>query len=107
MTVTTVTATERRQQLQDLASSWDDTPQAERELALAASAHPSLHGWELVSAWSEYLDAHRVVEALETGAMGWADFEPELTCADRQDRAAEDAAMWAAGVLDTLVNGGN
>jgi hypothetical protein len=107
MTITEApfTAAERRRQLEHLAQCWDERGEAVRQVVLAFFASPSLSPRELAQAWQEYMSAQRTADDLEAGIMSWLDFEPDLTCADRQGRACEDAAIWAAGALDVLVYG--
>lgn len=99
------TTAERRRQLTRLAERWDETGEAVRQVLLEGFAHPSLSTDELAKAWNEFRDAQHTAGELDAGRMIWSDFEPDLQCAGKADRACEDAAMWAAGALDVLVYG--
>jgi len=114
MTVTERPISEKyaRKKLAWLADEWEGMGEAERELLLGVFTHHSLPvpcgascGRCLACLWREYMDARRVLEALRERSMTWEQFECDLACADPQERAIEDAAMWAAGVEYVLVRG--
>ena len=119
MTVTERPVSEKyaRKKLAWLADEWEDMGEAERELLLGALTHPSLPppcGTSpacsastlcLACLFAEYQDARRTWRDLVDGVLSWEQFEPGLTCAARQERAIEVAAMWMAGVEDVLVRG--
>jgi hypothetical protein len=88
-----------------LAREWDDRDSGERAHRLAFLAHPSLTGTALSDAFMDYRDALLTADGLETGCIHWSDFEPELTCASRQEQAWLDACGEADAALSILVNG--
>jgi hypothetical protein len=104
MTTTTepLTIAQRREQLESLAFQWDQMQQRLRDLA-----HPSLEGEALAAAWHQYREALAVADDIGSGVRHWTDWNEAMTCPDRQGRAYEEAAEWAAGARDVLINGEN
>jgi len=86
----------------DMAAQRDVTAAALRRWGLA---HASLGGQELSEAWEDLREAVRARDDLGTGAMGWQEYAPDLTCGERQQAAFEMACEAADEALRYLTEG--
>lgn len=97
---------QRREGLEKLMARWEWLGQ-ERWDMLAALAHPSLRKARREALGGECAEAVALAADLRACWVMWDDPAafPELTCASRQDVAAELAADRAAELLYALLNG--
>jgi len=74
---------------------------------LAAYVDDSLHGDRLTDAWTEYIEAVRLEQDTDSGAVSWQEIRPELTCANPSEVVREETRYAARDALSVLVNGGD
>ena len=74
---------------EDAATAW--VPGEDVPFIVRRFAHPD--SWaSLLERWEEYVERVRIRDAVGTGAMSWQEYEPDLTCTDRQETAFQMAA---------------
>ena len=74
---------------EDAAAAW--VPGEDVPFIVRRFAHPD--SWaSLLERWEEYVERCRIRDGLGTGAVSWQEYEPDLTCGDRQETAFQMAA---------------
>lgn len=69
-------------------------------------AHESLDTWDgLALAWEDFREAVRMRDGLGTGLIHWSEFEPELTCSEKQETAFQLAAEQADYARNVIQHG--
>jgi hypothetical protein len=72
---------------------------------VAVFAHDSLTGPQLAASWDEVLERVAIADAAERGCLDWRCIDPELSCTDRTEAAAEMARQDAIDALAYLAGG--
>ncbi|NAS22445.1 hypothetical protein GT755_12210 [Herbidospora sp. NEAU-GS84] len=103
-TITSLFTTEQR--LERLAGNWlDDNWTADCVAELHRLADADLDAAQVAERFEAYADAIWFRDAVECGAIGWREVEPELTCDDRQDAAYDIACGWVTAARRALTGG--
>ena len=89
---------------EDAAAAW--VPGEDVPFIVRRFAHPD--SWaSLLERWEEYVERVRLRDAVGTGVMSWQEYEPDLTCGDRQETAFQMAAGDADVARGAIQFGGN
>lgn len=68
--------------------------------------HESLGTWEEIAvAYEDFREAVRMRDGLGTGLIHWSEFEPELTCGEKQETAFQLAAEQADYARNVIQHG--
>jgi hypothetical protein len=60
---------------------------------------------EIALAWEDFREAVRMRDGLGTGLIHWSEFEPELTCSEKQETAFQLAAEQADYARNVIQHG--